>query len=118
MYVNAGINIPIFSFCVKLKSIHDCFIYLEFYHKWSNYIHLIVPDTIHVDYCEYTLDENCFEIDNIIQPAPYYYVGQTDMYDQLVKLNESLEIILILVIILIITVPIVVLGSKYVKNSK
>ena len=81
-------------------------------------IHLIVPDTIHVDYCEYTLDENCFEIDNIIQPAPYYYVGQTDMYDQLVKLNESLEIILILVIILIITVPIVVLGSKYVKNSK
>ena len=43
---------------------------------------------------------------------------QTDMYDQLVKLNESLEIILILVIILIITVPIVVLGSKYVKNSK
>ena len=40
------------------------------------------------------------------------------MYDQLVKLNESLEIILILVIILIITVPIVVLGSKYVKNSK
>ena len=80
-------------------------------------IHLIVPDTIHV-LLEYTLDENCFEIDNIIQPAPYYYVGQTDMYDQLVKLNESLEIILILVIILIITVPIVVLGSKYVKNSK
>ena len=80
-------------------------------------IRLIVPDTIYVDYCEYTLDENCFQIDNIIQPAPYFYVGQLEIYDQMSTLNESLELLIILVIILIIIVPVIVLGSKYVKNN-
>ena len=80
-------------------------------------IRLIVPDTIYVDYCEYALNENCFQIDNILQPAPYFYVGQLEIYDQMSTLNESLELLIILVIILIIIVPVIVLGSKYVKNN-
>ena len=80
-------------------------------------IRLIVPHTLHVDYCEYTPKENCFQIENIIQPAPYQYVGQLNLYDQMTKLNKSLETISILLITLLIVVPVTVLASKYLKNS-
>ena len=53
-------------------------------------IRFSVPENIFFKYCEHTTNINCFEIQNIIQPAPYYMASQIETNRTLIELNKSL----------------------------
>ena len=53
-------------------------------------IRFSVPENIFFKYCEHTTSINCFEIQNIIQPASYDMALQIETNNTLIKLNELL----------------------------
>ena len=78
-------------------------------------IRFSVPENIFFKYCEYTTNINCFEINNIVQPAPHYIESNYVIID----LTKSLLTYTIIIAFIAAIVPIiVVINFKHNTNKK
>ena len=77
-------------------------------------IRFSVPENIFFKYCEHTTSANCFEIQNIIQPAPYDMALQIEADYKLIKLNELLlNCTIFLLVITVISTVIIINKPKF-----
>ena len=77
-------------------------------------IRFTVPHNIAIHYCEYTINEKCFKIHDILQPAQYHLALQIETDEKLIRLTE---------ILLFITLFTVIIGPSvsiflYFKNNR
>lgn len=59
-------------------------------------IRFSVPNNISIEYCEYTIKEECFTIHNIIKPAEYHIDEIINTNNSLIRLTYSIIILTIL----------------------
>ena len=74
-------------------------------------IRFSVPETIFFKYCEHTTSINCFEVNNIIQPAPHY----TESNYILIDLTNSL--LTCTFILILISPSILIINSNIFKRN-
>ena len=74
-------------------------------------IRFTVPDNVSVLYCEYTHEEKCFTVKNILRPAKY-------SLEQEIKNNESLINLTVIIAILTVISPLFTVYQIFRDNSR
>ncbi len=73
-------------------------------------IQFSVPENVFFKYCEHTTSINCFEVNNIIQPAPHYVESNYILMD----LTRSLLVGTVIIIVITALIPLITrIDSKH-----